>query len=62
MEQSTSYDNIQGQSPTYGWHKYLSEEDKDTIFSVSPKGWTDQVLGGEYLKAVSIIKLYLDYY
>ena len=32
------------------WHQHLAEEDKDTIFSCSPKGWTDQVLGVEYLK------------
>ena len=23
------------------WCKYLNKEDKDTIFSVSPKGWTN---------------------
>ena len=39
-----------GQSQLAQWHKYLNEEDKDTIFSVSPKGWTSQVLGVEYLR------------
>lgn len=31
------------------WHRYLEEEDKDTVFSFSPKGWTNQVLGVDYL-------------
>jgi len=39
-----------GKAQLMGWHKYLSEEDKETIFSFSPKGCTDQVLGVEYLK------------
>ena len=39
-----------GKAQLAQWHKYLLEEDKDTIFSFSPKGWTNQVLGVEYLK------------
>ena len=39
-----------GQTQLAQWHKYLNEEDKDTIFSISPKGWTSQVLGVEYLR------------
>lgn len=38
-----------GQAQLAQWHKYLDKEDKDTIFSISPKGWTSQVLGLEYL-------------
>ena len=32
------------------WHTYLNEEDEDTVFSFSDKGWTSQILGLEYLK------------
>lgn len=32
------------------WHSYLTEEDKNTIFSTSTKGWTNQKLGVDYLK------------
>ena len=39
-----------GQAQLAQWHNHLSEEDKDTVFSVSPKGWTNQVLGLEYLR------------
>ena len=39
-----------GKSQLAQWHNYLNEEDKNTIFSVSPKGWTNQVLGLEYLR------------
>jgi len=39
-----------GKAQLMGWHIYLSEGDKETIYSFSPKGWTDQVLGAEYLK------------
>src|SRR5258706_10055197 len=39
-----------GQAQLAQWHQYLTEEDKDTIFSTSPKGWTNQFLGLEYLR------------
>jgi len=32
------------------WLKVLSAEDKETVFSFFPIGWTDQVLGAGYLK------------
>jgi len=32
------------------WHKHLAEKNSDIVFSCSPKGWMDQVLGVEYLK------------
>ena len=39
-----------GQGQYALWHKYLNEEDVDTAFSFSPKGWTSKILGVEYLK------------
>ena len=33
-----------------GWYQHLSIEDDDTIFCRSDKGWTNQILGVEYLK------------
>ena len=41
---------LKGKPQQAQWHSYLSEEDKDTIFSASPKGWTNRKLGIEYLK------------
>ena len=38
-----------GQGQYNQWHKYLNEEDADTVFSFSPKGWTSQILGVDYL-------------
>ena len=32
------------------WHNNLGEEDKDTVFAYSDKGWTNQILGVEYLR------------
>lgn len=40
----------QGQAQLEQWHNHLTTEDGDTVFSVSPKGWTNQVVGVEYLK------------
>ena len=39
-----------GQGQLAQWHNYLKAEDSQTVFSVSPKGWTNQVLGVEYLR------------
>ena len=39
-----------GQGQYAQWHKYLNEEDADTVFCYSPKGWTSQILGLDYLK------------
>ena len=39
-----------GQAQLAQWHNHLNTEDKDTVFSVSPKGCTNQVLGLEYLR------------
>ena len=33
-----------------GWHTNLEDEDPGTVFALSDKGWTNQVLGVEYLK------------
>ena len=51
------------------WHGYLNEEDKDTVFSFSPKGWSNQVLGVEYLKLLfqpqtklRYVDLHISYY
>lgn len=41
---------LKGKTQQAQWHSYLSEEDKDTIFSASSKGWTNRKLGIEYLK------------
>lgn len=32
------------------WHMHLNAEDRETVFCVSSKGWTNQILGVEYLK------------
>ena len=32
-----------GQGQYVQWHKYLNEQDADTVFSFSPKGWTSQI-------------------
>ena len=33
-----------------GWHTSLEGEDGGTVFAISDKGWTNQVLGLEYLQ------------
>ena len=54
-----------GQAQLAQWHKYLEEEDRETIFSISPEGWTSQMLVLEYLRLLfdpltrtSLFKLY----
>lgn len=32
------------------WHDFLEEEDNETVFAYSDKGWTNQTLGIKYLK------------
>ena len=39
-----------GKGQLMSWHKHLSVEDKDTVFSYSDKGWTNQILGVKYLE------------
>ena len=35
-----------------GWHEYLALEDDVTVFSFSPKGWTNQTPGVKYLRLI----------
>lgn len=43
---------FKGEGQYLHWHLDLSAEDKDTVFAHSKKGWTNQVLGVEYLKLI----------
>jgi len=39
-----------GTSHALGWHTHVKVNDEATTFAVSPKGWTDNELGLEWLK------------
>ena len=38
----------------YDWFKNLTEAENDHVFALSPMGWTNQILGVEYLDKVFI--------
>ena len=39
-----------GKAHYKSWYTNLEDEDEATVFAISDKGWTNQVLGLEYLK------------
>ena len=38
----------------YDWFTHLTEEDHENVYAISPTGWTNQILGVEYLDKLFI--------